>query len=551
MNDQSDFQLLARYARERADDAFAELVRRHLPLVYSAAVRQVQAPELAQDIAQTVFLDLAREASRLPASTVLPAWLHQVARRAAIDVLRSEKRRQAREQIAHQLSDMNSSSMDWSEVEPLLDEAVQSLDEEDRNAVLLRYFADKSLREIGETVGVSENAAQKRVTRAIDRLTQFFTRRGIRVTSAALIATLSANAVQAVPAGLTVAIAAAVSESAVAATAAAATTGIFTMSAIKTAAIAAALVAAVSTGFYHAHRASELESEVAHLKSATPAQDEINKLVGEREAALRQLSALQNQIMSVGGTNPELLRLRAEVSRLRREAEARKASGPMESAAMNWLGRLAQLKDRLELMPQAQTPEMQLLSEEDWLAAVKQPELETEEDYRKAFAALRNTAQQKLAGMLRPALDKYIKANNGAFPTEIAQLMPHFEPAIDPAILSRYGIFPESEASYVKMGGDWIITQKEPIDAEFDQRIVIGPNGHGSSSFPREDDLTAAELRALESASRAYAAANNGRQPADPSEVEPYLNTPEAKAALAKALKARSRSQSASSSVNR
>lgn len=550
MNDQSDFQLLARYAHERADDAFAELVRRHLPLVYSAALRQVQSPELAQDVAQTVFLDLARNASKLPASTIIPAWLHQVARRAAIDVVRSEHRRQTRERIAQQLSEMNSSSTEWSEIEPLLDDAVQSLDDDDRNAILLRYFANKSLREIGETLGASENAAQKRLTRAIDRLTQFFTRRGIRVSSAALITALSANAVQAVPAGLSVAIATVVAESAVTATAgaaAAATTGILTMSTIKTTAIAVTLIVAVSTGIYQAHHASELKSELDQLKSVAPAQNEINKLKGEHEAALRQLASLQNQIMSAGGTNPELLRLRGEVGRLKREAEARKASGPVESAAMSWLGRLTQLKGRLESTPQAQTPEMQLLSEEDWLAAVKQPTLETDEDFRKAFASLRNTAQQKVAATLRPALDKYTKANNSAFPTDISQLIPHLEPTIDPAILSRYGVYPESEAPFVKMGGDWIITQKEPIDAEFDQRIVIGPNGHGSSSFPREDDLTAADMRALESATQAYTAANNGRQPTDPSDVEPYLTTTEAKAAFAKALKSRARQQSPSS----
>src|SRR6185295_7906986 len=100
---ETDIQLLHRYAIQNSEDAFSEVLERHLPLVYSAALRQVRSPELAQEVSQSVFVELGRNAQKLPASTIVPAWLYQVARRTAIDVVRRETRRHAREQLAHDL----------------------------------------------------------------------------------------------------------------------------------------------------------------------------------------------------------------------------------------------------------------------------------------------------------------------------------------------------------------------------------------------------------------------------------------------------------------
>src|SRR5204862_5124889 len=108
----TDLTLLARYARQHAEDAFAELVRRHLGLVYSAALRQVRSPQLAEEVAQSVFMDLARHAARLKPNTILTAWLYQVTRRTAIDVVRREARRQLREQIATELNAMTANTAD-------------------------------------------------------------------------------------------------------------------------------------------------------------------------------------------------------------------------------------------------------------------------------------------------------------------------------------------------------------------------------------------------------------------------------------------------------
>ena len=196
---ETDQELLTRYSRQNAEDAFAELVRRHVNMVHSAAFRQVRSAQLAEEIAQSTFLKLARQAGQLAPNTVLTAWLYQVTRREAVDVIRREARRQMREQIATELNAMNATDDVWKQIEPLLDEAMFALDDTDRTAILLRYFENKSLREVGWTLGASDDAAQKRVSRAIERLRDFFVKRGLTVGAGGLAVVISANAIQAAP----------------------------------------------------------------------------------------------------------------------------------------------------------------------------------------------------------------------------------------------------------------------------------------------------------------------------------------------------------------
>src|SRR5881394_2370778 len=198
----NDLDLLQEFAREHSQDAFTALVRRHLDLVYCAALRQVRSPQLAEEVAQSVFTDLAQSAKRLKSDTVLTAWLYEVTRRTAINVVRGEARRQLREQIAFEMNTINATAADWNQIEPPLDEAMHALDETDRTAVLLRYFENKSLREVGATLGTSDDAAQKRVSRAVERLREFFAKRGVTVGASGLAIVISANAIQAAPIGL-------------------------------------------------------------------------------------------------------------------------------------------------------------------------------------------------------------------------------------------------------------------------------------------------------------------------------------------------------------
>ena len=198
----TDVELLREFTRDQSQDAFTTLVERHLGLVYCAALRQVHSPQLAEEVAQSVFTDLAQNAARLKPDTILTAWLYEITRRTAINVVRGEARRQLREQIAFEMNTINATAADWTQIEPLLDEAMHALDETDRTAVLLRYFENKSLREVGAALGTSDDTAQKRVSRALERLREFFAKRGVTVGAGGLVVVLSANAVQAAPTGL-------------------------------------------------------------------------------------------------------------------------------------------------------------------------------------------------------------------------------------------------------------------------------------------------------------------------------------------------------------
>ncbi len=197
----TDRELLHAYAHQGSESAFTELVTRHIDLVYSVAKRHVSAGDLAQDVTQSVFTELARRCRHIDPSAPLVAWLYVVARRQAIDLVRRETARQRNEQ--HAAADaMTGGPSKWSAIEPLLDEAVESLTPDDRTAVLLRFFSNKSLREVGTALGISEDLAQKRVSRALERLRSVLIRRGAVVTGAGLATELSAHALQLAPAGL-------------------------------------------------------------------------------------------------------------------------------------------------------------------------------------------------------------------------------------------------------------------------------------------------------------------------------------------------------------
>ncbi len=204
MTEADDIELLARYARENCEEAFAALISRHVNLVYSVARRSVGNPHSAEEITQAVFIILAQKAKSFSGRTVLTGWLYQTARLTAANYLRTEIRRAQREQEAHMQSLSNDPETEtWSQIAPLLDDAIAKLGEKDRNAILLRYFENKSAREMADALRVDEPAAQKRVTRAVEKLRAFFAKRGVTLSAAAIAAAVSANSVQAAPVELT------------------------------------------------------------------------------------------------------------------------------------------------------------------------------------------------------------------------------------------------------------------------------------------------------------------------------------------------------------
>src|SRR3974390_2614235 len=189
MNELSDQELLRDYASQRSESAFGELVRRHVNLVYSAALRMVSEPHSAEDVTQAVFGALAQNAARLAKHPVLSGWLHCTTRNLAAKSIRTDIRRRAREQEAAVMKQMQCSDPEasWEEVAPHLDAALGELASADREAVLLRYFESKSASEIGQVLGISDDAAQKRVSRAVERLRELFVKRGITVGASGLV----------------------------------------------------------------------------------------------------------------------------------------------------------------------------------------------------------------------------------------------------------------------------------------------------------------------------------------------------------------------------
>ena len=216
MTDANDMELVREYAYKQLDSAFEKLVSRHIGMVYSAALRRSGNPAHAEEITQAVFVILARKAARLPTSTILVAWLHETTRLAAASFLRSEFRRHRREQEAYMQSTLSESAPDpWQQLAPLLDEAIGQLGDKDRNAVVLRFFQNKSSREIAAALHVDESAAQKRLNRAVEKLRAYFLKRGVAVSAGVLISVISVNSVQGAPLHLTTSVLAAVPQDAV------------------------------------------------------------------------------------------------------------------------------------------------------------------------------------------------------------------------------------------------------------------------------------------------------------------------------------------------
>ncbi len=200
-----DMELLRDYARRRSNEAFAAIFSRHVNLVYSVAIRQVRDPHLAEEVTQTVFIILARKAGSLGPSTILSGWLCRTARYAAANALTIQRRRQRREQEACVQSTFNEPEPEsdvWRQIAPFLDSAMAQLGKKNHDAVVLRFFDGKDLKEVGAALGVSEEAAKKCVGRSVEKLRVFFHKRGIVLPVAILAAAISANAVQAAPAGI-------------------------------------------------------------------------------------------------------------------------------------------------------------------------------------------------------------------------------------------------------------------------------------------------------------------------------------------------------------
>lgn len=300
MND--DLDLLRRYADAGDEDAFAELVRRHVDFVYAVAIRRTGGnPHSAADVAQTVFTALAQNARRLGPATVVPAWLHTATRNAAIKLMISEQRRRHRD--ARVLLDegapaLDSATPDWERLRPLIDSAVDELPEADRAPLILRFFERRAYAEIARALRLSEDAARMRTSRALEKLRVALTRRGIASTTAAIAAAVSTQPLVAAPAGL----AAAVATHSLATASAGATIaalGTFMSTKALTTVVLSATVAFLLGGYLGARRPAETTTASA-LTSA--------KLSSTASASVDTELRTQNQLLQA-----ERAALRSEV----------------------------------------------------------------------------------------------------------------------------------------------------------------------------------------------------------------------------------------------
>jgi RNA polymerase sigma factor (sigma-70 family) len=328
----TDSELLSEYVGSRSEAAFSEVVHRHVDLVYSAALRMVRDRHLAEDVTQATFAALAQNAAQLTQRAVLSGWLHRTAQNLACNTVRSEVRRRAREEeaaVMNELSDREPEAH-WKEIAPHLDSALGELDETDRDALMLRYFERKSAHEMAQILGVSDEAAQKRVSRAAERLRGELARRGVTAGAAGLFAVISANAVQAAPATLAGAIstAAASAGAAIHSSTAIAATKTIAMTTLQKTLAAAALLAAVGTTLFQAHENLKMRREVQSVQQAQASlAAQVAQVRQERDEATNRLAAAREQIaqMKTAQNSNELLRLRGNVGSLRQQLASAQA----------------------------------------------------------------------------------------------------------------------------------------------------------------------------------------------------------------------------------
>jgi RNA polymerase sigma factor (sigma-70 family) len=515
MQARSDAQLLREYADHADDAAFHEIVLRHADLVYSAALRQVDSPDFARDVAQNVFTDLARKArsvaGNLSENSTLAGWLYRGTRFEALNLRRQEFRRQSRErQAMEQLIPTSEPPPDWDRLRPLLDEAMADLNDPDRDALLLRFFKNQGLREVGIALGVSDDTAQKRVSRALEKLRESLSRRGVTTAAGSLGFVIAANAVQSAPAGLAMAISAAavLVETAVPTSTVIAATKTVAMTTLQKTFIGATLVIAVSTGIYEARQATDLRNQIQTLRQERrPLAKEIEQWQRERKEMAGQLAALKEENERLKRDTAELLKFRGEVARLRNDSrelaqvKAKDASDPTALAAQAWVERVKLLRQHFQQWPK-KTPELQLLDEQDWLNEVVNFELENDEACRKAMSAVRFAAKHKFATAVNEALEQFVKANNDQLPSNPSQLMPYLKPPLN-SFLDAYEIarpgwvqVPQPNSPNAERAATWALVAKGSFtsngiairdgnilaDPDYDMYMVIyrgGSYGYG------------------------------------------------------------------------
>jgi RNA polymerase sigma factor (sigma-70 family) len=335
--DATDQALLREFATRRCERSFRRLVERHLRLVYSVAERVTGERGLAEEVAQTTFAKLAEKSPELDGDTVIAGWLYHTARNLALMTVRSEVRRRQREEIA---ATMNTDEPGPNVVAEHLEAAMDQLPPADRDALVLRFFEDRNLREVGHELGLTEDAARMRVNRALEKLRGVFDKLGITGSAAWLGTTLTASATASVPTGL----GATITTSVLGGTAiAAATTALITETTattmslfnLKTAAAILGAAAVTGTTTYLVQ-----EREVERVRADYQTLNETHgKLAAEQQEARELIQLRDEQVERLKRDVADLPRLRGEIDALRRQLselaiQKEEAPGANQSVAL-------------------------------------------------------------------------------------------------------------------------------------------------------------------------------------------------------------------------
>jgi hypothetical protein len=285
-----------------------------------------------------------------------------------------------------------------------------------------------------------------RVNRALEKLEILLKRRGIAASGAGLAAVLSANAVQAAPAGLAMTISTAATLGGTTLATAASAIKTIAMTTLQKSIITSALAILAGAGIYEACQAAKLrEQNEALQRQQAPLTEEMLKWNRAFSDATNQIAALRADNEHLNRNTAELLRLRSEVTGLRDESRqlaqriASETNDPNEVAAQALLDRVKLLKQLFKQWPGKKTPELQMLSERDWLMEAAKSELDSDAACREAMGNLRTTAKNRFATAVKDALEQFIKSNNNQYPSAPSQLAPYLQPPAD-SLLENYEI---------------------------------------------------------------------------------------------------------------
>ena len=444
-----DCELLQRYAATNSEDAFAELVRRHVNLIYSAALRQVNGDtHLARDVAQTVFIQLARNARSLASHRTLIGWLYTSTHFAAAKIVRGEHRRRDREEkFMREFLHETAPEADWQKIRPTLDAAMHELKEADREAILLRYFENRQFAEVGAMLGLTENAARMRVDRALEKLHSHLTKHGI-TTAATLASAITANAVQIASPGL----AAMLTAASITAAGTGTSTLLKIMSLTKLKIAAGAIVAAgAATALVIQYQTqTTLAAENQSLRQ------QISQLQADNESLSNAAPTTANSVPLPDDQSKELLRLRAEVSALR--------------GKVSDLGKLRKENQRL----QAAQLDPNVL---------RQAVIEAEKQEHETIIHKMSDGKKGMLGFLMFADD-----NQKQFPSNFQQLSPYLADGLE-QIESNFDIvYQGSMSSITNASTAIVLKEKQPWQALNGKWIKTYAFADGHTEAHSEED---------------------------------------------------------------